>query len=290
MAEPMSSTEIEDVLSSIRRLVSEDMRPGSKLQPKPELAKPAQVKPELAKNLVIQPAAQPELADKLILTPALRVIEAAPASAPMFVATPRRSLFPEATAAPAIETVVASLGAAVDASEEIWEDELPEAAYAEAQDWSSFADETLDEIYSPEPEAPEAEIPEAEIPTAEAPTAVPGWAQTEAEAEELEDPQASRAGAAGFDTDLEPDPIWIAAAEASVIAALAEDARAPEPEFASDDPYDDALRFNEDVLRELVRDMLREELAGTLGERITRNIRKLVRAEIARALATRDLS
>jgi hypothetical protein len=288
MAEPMSSTEIEDVLSSIRRLVSEDMRPGNK--PKPELAKPEAAK-AATKTVVIQPAAA-EPADKLILTPALRVIEAAPTPAPMFVATPRRSLYPEATATPAIETVVASLGAAVDASEEIWEDELPEAAYAEAQDWSSFADETLDEIYSPEPEA---EGLNAEASNAE--TAVPGWAQTEAEAEELEDPHARHPEDADFATDLEPDPIWVAAAEASVIAALAEDARAPDPEFAndpedaSDDPYDDeTMRFNEDVLRELVRDILREELAGTLGERITRNIRKLVRAEIARALAAQQLS
>jgi len=34
--------------------------------------------------------------------------------------------------------------------------------------------------------------------------------------------------------------------------------------------------------------MLREELAGKMGERITRNIRKLVRAEIARALAAQE--
>ena len=49
MSEPMSSVEIEDVLSSIRRLVSEDLRPA----PRPVVTKPA---------------------DKLILTPALRVV------------------------------------------------------------------------------------------------------------------------------------------------------------------------------------------------------------------------
>ena len=37
-----------------------------------------------------------------------------------------------------------------------------------------------------------------------------------------------------------------------------------------------------------VRDIIREELQGALGERITRNVRKLVRAEIARAMAVRD--
>ena len=55
-----------------------------------------------------------------------------------------------------------------------------------------------------------------------------------------------------------------------------------------DGAFDQAMRFDEDVLRELVRDMLREELAGKMGERITRNIRKLVRAEIARALAAQE--
>ncbi len=42
-------------------------------------------------------------------------------------------------------------------------------------------------------------------------------------------------------------------------------------------------------LRDLLRDLIREELAGPLGTRMTRNIRKLVRAEITRELAMREL-
>ena len=42
-------------------------------------------------------------------------------------------------------------------------------------------------------------------------------------------------------------------------------------------------------LREIVREVIREELQGAMGERVTRNIRKLVRAEINRAMMTRDL-
>jgi hypothetical protein len=59
-----------------------------------------------------------------------------------------------------------------------------------------------------------------------------------------------------------------------------------------DDATDDAVEdvIDEDTLRDLVREILRDELQGTLGERITRNVRKLVRAEIARALAARDYS
>jgi hypothetical protein len=39
-----------------------------------------------------------------------------------------------------------------------------------------------------------------------------------------------------------------------------------------------------------VAQLIREELQGELGTRITRNVRKLVRREIQRALAARDLS
>lgn len=43
--------------------------------------------------------------------------------------------------------------------------------------------------------------------------------------------------------------------------------------------------FDEDMLREMVADIVRQELQGVLGERITRNVRKLVRREIQRALS-----
>lgn len=53
------------------------------------------------------------------------------------------------------------------------------------------------------------------------------------------------------------------------------------------DDWDEAV-IDEDMLRDLVARIVREELQGALGERITRNVRKLVRAEIARALASRS--
>ncbi|MCV3272551.1 hypothetical protein [Roseobacter sinensis] len=48
--------------------------------------------------------------------------------------------------------------------------------------------------------------------------------------------------------------------------------------------------LDEAALRELVAEILRAELQGPLGERITRNVRKLVHREIHRALAARDLN
>lgn len=47
--------------------------------------------------------------------------------------------------------------------------------------------------------------------------------------------------------------------------------------------------LDEEKLREMVAEIVREELQGVLGERITRNVRKLVRREISRALAAREL-
>jgi hypothetical protein len=43
-----------------------------------------------------------------------------------------------------------------------------------------------------------------------------------------------------------------------------------------------------DALRDLVAEIVRQELQSDLGQRVTRNIRKLVRREIRRALAARD--
>lgn len=54
--------------------------------------------------------------------------------------------------------------------------------------------------------------------------------------------------------------------------------------FAEEDPS----ILDEDTLRDLVSDMVREELQGELGDRITRNVRKLVRREIQRAMASRE--
>ena len=50
-----------------------------------------------------------------------------------------------------------------------------------------------------------------------------------------------------------------------------------------------AAEIDKSTLQPLVAALIREELQGELGERITRNVRKLVRQEIQRALAVREL-
>lgn len=62
--------------------------------------------------------------------------------------------------------------------------------------------------------------------------------------------------------------------------------RAPEEPIGL---FDSGTVIDEDQLKEMVSAMVRAELQGPLGERITRNVRKLVRREIHRALLTRDL-
>ncbi|WP_128253898.1 hypothetical protein [Falsirhodobacter deserti] len=53
--------------------------------------------------------------------------------------------------------------------------------------------------------------------------------------------------------------------------------------------HDRMAPIDEDVLQELVRELLTEELQGQVGERMTRNIRKMIRAEINQALAEQRL-
>jgi len=77
----------------------------------------------------------------------------------------------------------------------------------------------------------------------------------------------------------------------------AEDDPAPTPKapgnafMAEDDLLEEGADtfLDEDALRDLVSEIVRQELQGSLGERITRNVRKLVRREIQRALAAQEL-
>ncbi|MFG6593254.1 hypothetical protein ACGYK4_01800 [Sulfitobacter sp. 1A13368] len=73
------------------------------------------------------------------------------------------------------------------------------------------------------------------------------------------------------------------------------DPAATAPEFDYAAPAQEAGSAGEDqfldeeALRDMVTEIVRAELQGALGERITRNVRKLVRREIHRALTAQDL-
>ncbi|MDV4168367.1 hypothetical protein [Rhodovulum sp. FJ3] len=222
MPDPVKNAEIEDVLSSIRRLVADDA--------------PAPMEPP------VTPKA--EGADKLVLTPALRI-------------QPQESKVEEpaeAEAAPTddweevtLEDRIAELEAAVASSDEEYEPDGSELeAGTPAMDLSAFEDDTFElspeHAVAPEPDAEAAAEPEA--------------------AEVVEDTA----------QEAEEEP-----AEAT-------------SETTEDNVFEDDLSevFDEEMLRDLVSEFVRKELQGELGERITRNVRKLVRREINRALAARD--
>ncbi len=89
-------------------------------------------------------------------------------------------------------------------------------------------------------------------------------------------------GAAGAEAVLEEPPIEAALVRLATAPSLPEAAEnVGKPDLES--------LLDEAELRALVAEVLREELKGPLGERITRNVRKLVRREIAQALSSMDI-
>jgi hypothetical protein len=220
MSDRMSNADIEDVLSSIRRLVSDDLRPGHV---------PAAAAPP------VQASPRPAV-PRLVLTSALRVP-------------------PEPQRAPA---PAASDEVAMDIPRDALADRLAELEMLMASQSPQFEDEI----------AP----PAADIPPQFGAQDVPDMAH------------------AGLAADPVPEAPYIDADP-----AVAPEAVMPEQAdhaFATlADPEDQAtLLHDEDVLRALIRDVLREELQGVMGERVTRNLRKLIRAEIARALTARGIA
>lgn len=241
MPDAMSSVEIEDVLSSIRRLVSEELRPAPRQVPADVAV------PQAAETAPPSPA--PAADDKLMLTPALRVVPQAQVAPPRPVVLPRLHLGVETVA----RVVASTLERKVAAQSTEWESEVGDPPLLfNAMQWT-------EDGWMP----PSAQVVQF------APTVADGaasWAQV--------DPEAAEPEALHPTPIAEPDPQWADQAEAEVVAQLE-----AQPEAAPE------LRLDEQALRDLVRTLILEELQGSLGERITRNVRKLVRAEIARTIS-----
>lgn len=276
MSNPVTNADIEDVLSSIRRLVSEESRP--------------QVAPP--------PVA---VADRLVLTPALRVmeteqpeemtsgqpadqdIEDIPAETdelpqPELVEAYEVAGVPrDETGRRNLEARIAELEAVISDHGGQWEQDGEEGGAnaggaVRGLDW-------LDAPTAEPDEAPFAEDAEAEAP--ETAQVIDGtWDDSRAEAGETAFLDAEQADIEeNFSAD-DYEPAGLSDAEFG-----AEPAVIPDPEDAL---MRDFL-VDEEILRNLVSEIVRQELQGPLGERITRNVRKLVRREIMRALASQDL-
>lgn len=282
MSEPMSSGEIEDVLSSIRRLVSEDLRPGTR---NPDTLAPADV------------SAQPA-AGKLLLTPALRVVSnslgeaatAAPLSAAPVGANdgPFGQMDDVAEDTGAVDTAEPAKARAAPAADEDWLPEAPVDAVEGHWDHAGVS-RVVSEISAGVSDSDEDWEPEVgDAPVSGLSWQAPEWIE---EAEVVEDSveAAQRDAVARVLADkAEAAAVADIMARAEKARVEAETAKAEMPKDAEDIFAEDEGYFDETVLRDLVRDLIREELSGALGERITRNVRKLVRAEINRAMTARD--
>ena len=329
MSDSMSNTEIEDVLSSIRRLVTEDHRP-------------------------LQRPNSPS-ADKLVLTPALRIGPASPDVGPAFgAAEPLRLVAAKSDDPGATPShhAAAALEAALQGHREEWEPDGTEALSAAS--WSvewdaadSDRTETPERGQSDEVGTDEKRVPSSPAASAQAPAgrsadeddiwddflaehrSAPLLAAEQAQlwrpaprqdAERSSGEAGSGESTADGSADLS-DAVRDTAGDAPPLQAMApvvdldvdvdgdgdgdgEEDASPWPASGPSDLPDDRLEdgvfelasqedppsLDEALLRDLIRYVLREELQGELGERITRNVRKLVRAELARALTARDLT
>ncbi len=309
MSDPVTNVEIEDVLSSIRRLISENDR-----TPKPEApAQPAMPKAQ-------DPAERGAVQERLVLTPALRVAESEAGDdadhmaeeaedSPLGAAREHAWEDVEVTGDPDPAEMVGALAEAETPEETGAGTESADMAAAEAGydpmegvslerareidsrivHWDSMNETRGREEPAYEPDEPgdsdyagtdvePLEWQDEHLAEEAAPRVVRTRPVSEAEEEAEVSPEEDLAGLAG-----------------RIEAELNESLPGQIEETLTSDPGlgdlagEDAVVLDEAMLRDMVADIVRQELQGALGERITRNVRKLVRREIHRALAAHEL-
>ena len=293
MSDPVTNVEVEDVLSSIRRLVSDDNRPSMKT------ATPVKLSP-----------------DRLVLTPALRVED--DQDEDEAVVEPTIQAWSEFGAGP--EDQDANLADRSennsDATSDVYEPEQAEAVQdhdeqpqeethdvSEAPAAEPFVLESVVNHAEPEMDAPFEEIAEADIPDHEAEAAffadqseslTSKIAALEAVIGKTDDQwEPDDTGSSDYSGTEAPSMKWEdVGSDNDADNAEGDNAETVEvdvePQQAAFSQSADEL-LDEDALRDIVSEIVREELQGALGERITRNVRKLIRSEIHRALAAQEL-
>ena len=377
MSDPVTQAEIEDVLSSIRRLVSEDGRSAPRQVAAPAAMGGATEQNPSASELDVQKPEQPKPTSRLVLTPALRVandlsetteVEADPSknaelmegsvdlavaesdAGPQLDAPMESDVEPELDPAEVValhpHDTVHSTGADEGQSQDDGFDR------ADLQTDDDQASDTLEQEEAAPWRDPEATLfgtvetalpPSGEetsdltpqmgetvagqeqdvaAPAAEQDVELDGSQRVSAVVQKIAELEAKVARSSG---QWEPDGVsrdpyagtnietleWqdhydTGDDEADGDEALTSpDQDGSEADFAADTLAEEAVTeaaldaldadsgeesyLDEESLRELVADIVRSELQGALGERITRNVRKLVRREIQRALAAQDL-
>lgn len=308
MSDAVTNAEVEDVLSSIRRLVSEDRRPLNRSK------------------------IEASSADKLMLTPSLRVSNDAPLADAYKKPEQGTEFRLDDVPAEALQDAPQGDHSVFDLSDAPEEADVPSGDTGRADmadrddntdlsaDISAASGPTVDTYHKPGilnlgaselVETPvESNISErlsAKIAALE--TAVGrisgGWDAEEPEEEDMVTPEPlAMAWEDHVDLDATGAPLP-AGRDQRDDASHGDDRVIHGAAYQDEDAFDEdetaqqdaepvkALGaeeyLDEEMLRDLVSEIVREELQGALGERITRNVRKLVRREIHRALTAQDL-
>jgi cell pole-organizing protein PopZ len=252
MSDPVSNAEIEDVLSSIRRLISENA----------SIRRPA--------------AVEGRALEKLVLTPAFRVGEPAAEDAPD---TERESA--RKTPEPgSLEERIAELEAAVGRRYDDWEPDGSEYV-SQAPEEMIFTPADAASGWEEDPWAADEKVETTAAESAGEATR-DAWISRDPGAEDM----------AGVDSTETEDTGGLNGTEAEEAASWEND-----PELFQDDVEENTAEagwdpeetvLDEEALREMVARLVRDELQGAVGERITRNVRRLVRREIQRALSLKE--
>ncbi len=307
MSDPVTNTEIEDVLTSIRRLVSEN-RPLPDAGKDEEPARPVAFDTSSAQDEVAQTEpASAEAPLALVLTPALRVEDAPEADGDERTDDPREG-FDEADTPDVSEADLADETEVADEQDETVVVESVDAeqdqdSYETEEDKPDFSEAVQDDVMVETASENELTAPEDEVamPMDEVRDVAPEEAVDEEQPFDFKQVLEARIHQfrdATSTEDLSCEPKVDASPD--VADAVMDDLRAHMPEEIADsaeivdvealsEAMDETAEIDEAMLREMVADIVRQELQGALGERITRNVRKLVRREIHRALAAHDL-
>lgn len=320
MSDPLTNVEIEDVLSSIRRLVSD----GDKARTRDPA--PLGVAPDPAQDTSDSASTPAEsgvghLQDKLVLTPALRVVDGAvsakEAVAPSDAPATQDEIPADDSPIPEEALAENDMDVPLTLTEMVWDTRPTHVAEAEstveeftAPDRSELV-ATIAELEAAmssgsndyEPDGSELGEGEYMGETIAWPGVISRSTDQIEDAETAPEPvEKVEAGEVIEDNDVQQDPPADDQVDDNLVGdehadddTLDSDAAISEPENETygDEDLDGLLEaggvsFDEDALRALVAEIVREELTGPMGERITRNVRKLVRREIYRVLSSQE--
>ena len=163
-------------------------------------------------------------------------------------------------------------------SDDVEEEAADESSLSFSHAAFDYSDDAEDEDTKTETEADEVVGLEALLEEPEA-----GFVEEDLTEENLVEDEAQQAA---VDTDQMIDQIADAITETAIVGAASAIGDELEEDLAAYLSEESAL--DEDMLRNLVTQVVRSELEGELGERMTRNIRKLVRREVFSILESRE--